>query len=295
MTVYLDVIFLENILMNYIILAATVVITKNQTKHNQLRLIFASIIGSTYAILLYLKVFKIYETFFAKIILSIIIVFVALNPKSVKELLKRILTFYLVSFVFGGCTVALMYLINPNKIILKNGVFVGTYPIKVAIIAGAIAFIVVQIVFKINKAKVTAKDIIYTIEISMHNKKTKVKALLDTGNMLKDPITNVPVIVVEEKIMKKVIPSKFFEVGIGGDESEEIEMYKTRIRMIPFSSIGKENGMLMGIKVDNVKVIDYDGTKEIKNVIVGIYKKNLSKNDKYNALIGLNLLEKENK
>ena len=121
MTVYLDVIFLENILMNYIILAATVVITKNQTKHNQLRLIFASIIGSTYAILLYLKVFKIYETFFAKIILSVIIVFVALNPKSIKELVKRILTFYLVSFVFGGCTVALMYLINPNKIILKNG------------------------------------------------------------------------------------------------------------------------------------------------------------------------------
>ena len=90
MTVYLDVIFLENILMNYIILAATVVITKNQTKHNQLRLIFASIIGSTYAILLYLIVFKIYETFFAKIILSVIIVFVALNPKSIKELLKRI-------------------------------------------------------------------------------------------------------------------------------------------------------------------------------------------------------------
>ena len=46
------------------------------------------------------------------------------------------------------------------------------------------------------------------------------------------------------------------------------------------------------IKVDKIIISGYIEEKIIKNVIVGIYNKKLSKN--YNALIGLNLLEKEN-
>ena len=46
----------------------------------------------------------------------------------------------------SNLTYPIRYTFKGDKIILKNGVFVGTYPIKVEIIAGAIAFIVVQIV-----------------------------------------------------------------------------------------------------------------------------------------------------
>ena len=46
MTVYLDIIFCENILMNYIILFATLVIIKIKNKRQKIRLIISSIIGS---------------------------------------------------------------------------------------------------------------------------------------------------------------------------------------------------------------------------------------------------------
>ena len=299
MTIYLDIIFFENILMNYIILAAVNVVTKNDTTHRQLRMITSSFIGSVYAVITYLKIFKIYESIFAKIILSVVMIYITFAPKIVKELVKKLLIFYMASFVFGGCTIALMYVINPENVKLKNGVFVGTYPIKVAVIAGVIAFVVMQIVFKINKSKITAKDMICTLKILFNNKEVEMKAFIDTGNMLKDPISELPVIVVEEKIMKKIIPDEFFEYihnNLGGDwEKSEIEMYKNKIRIIPFMSLGKENGLLVGIKVDEVQVFTYDEEKRIKDVIVGIYRKNLSKENKYHALIGLNLLEKENK
>ena len=71
MSIYLDIIFLENILMNYIILFATLVIVKSKAKHLQLRLIISSVIGSIYAIIVYLNIFKIYSNIIAKIILSI--------------------------------------------------------------------------------------------------------------------------------------------------------------------------------------------------------------------------------
>ena len=122
-----------------------------------------------------------------KLLLSIVIVYVAFKPKSVKRLIKDLVIFYLVSFVFGGCVFALMYFLKPQMAQIRNGVFVGAYPLKVAIIGGIVAFIVLQISFKIVKTKISKKDMIYTVEVNLNGKSTQVKALLDTGNLLKDP------------------------------------------------------------------------------------------------------------
>lgn len=304
MTVYLDIIFCENILMNYIILCASLVITKSKSKHPQIRILISSLLGSIYAIIIYLNILEAYSNIIAKILLSIVMVYIALAPQDIKELLKKLLIFYLVSFIFGGCTVALMYVIKPENIQIKNGVFVGIYPIKVAIIAGGIAFIITQIAFKINKAKFTAKDMICKLKIFNENKTLELKAFVDTGNMLKEPISGFPVIIVEKDSIKQIIPQEFFEyiqilMGGGTKNKKEtikeavINQYASKIRMIPFMSLGNENGMLIGIRVEKVKIENENKEQEIKNVIVGIYNKKLTKDNKYNALVGLNLLEKE--
>ena len=69
MTVYLDVILIENLCMNYIILFATGYIMKLKMK--QLRIIISSLIGGIYAIISYINIIPIYSTLIAKIILSI--------------------------------------------------------------------------------------------------------------------------------------------------------------------------------------------------------------------------------
>lgn len=287
--------------MNYIILFATFVIVKSSGKCQQLRLLLSSIIGSVYAVIVYLDILQIYSNIFAKIILSIIMTYIAFNPKNIKQLLKHLLIFYLVSFIFGGCTFALIYFIKPENVQMKNGVFVGIYPIKVAILAGVVAFIVTQIAFKINKNKLNSQKTFFNIEIFFESKMLKVKALLDSGNMLKDPISKFPVIIVEKDELKKIISEdflKYIENVMGGGKEEiyenlELKKHLSRVRMVPFMSIGKENGMLIGIRVDNIKIETED--LEIENVIVAIYDKKLTKDNKYNALIGLNLLEGEEK
>lgn len=313
--------------MNYIILFATYVILKTKAKHQQIRLIISSIIGSIYAIIVYLNVLSIYSNIVTKAILSIVMVYIAYGAKNIKQLLKQLLIFYLVSFIFGGCTFALIYFIKPENVKMNNGVFVGTYPIKVALIAGAIAFIITQVAFKINKNKLDSKNQFMNIEIFYENKILKTKALMDSGNMLKDPISNLPVIIIEKQELCKIIPEKhlnYIDKIIGGgitknislkneegvinkndynkideyydnsdDTSNNIQEYLSKIRMVPFMSIGKENGMLIGIRVDKVKIETEDIDIERKNVIAGIYNRKLTKDNKYNALIGLNLLEGE--
>lgn len=298
MTIYLDIILCENLLMNYIILFATYVIIKPKTKHPQIRIILSSLLGSIYAIIVYLNILSIYTNLLAKITLSVVMVYIAFAPPNVKQLLKQILIFYLVSFIFGGCTFALIYFLKPENVEMKNGVFVGMYPIRVGLIAGVIAFIITQIAFKINKSKLNNKNTFIEIELYNKNKMTKARALLDSGNMLKEPISQKPVIVVEKTTLSKIIPEEvlnYIEKIVGGDDQKKNEMqeYLSKIRMVPFMSLGKENGMLIGIRLDKIKINTEDIRLEKENIIAGIYEKKLTKDNKYNALIGLNLLEGE--
>ena len=234
-----------------------------------------------------------------KIALSVVIIFIAFKPKSVKMLVKDLVIFYLVSFVFGGCVFALMYFLKPQMAQIRNGVFVGAYPLKVALIGGFVSFVIVQISFKLVKNKLSKRDTIYEVEIVLDNKSTKVRALLDTGNLLKDPITGFPVIVVEHKCLSSVISVEILnsiDKILGGeidDLANNTEFNKTisRFRMIPFSSLGKQNGLLLGIKVDNVNIILDEKIESISNVIVGIYDKSFTKNGLYSAIFGLDLLE----
>ena len=297
MTVYLDIVLIENLCMNYIILFATGYILKAKVKH--LRLIISALIGGIYSILAYSEILEIYSNIIMKIILSIVMVYVAYKAKNVKILFKQLIIFYLTSFVFGGCSFALLYFIKPQDILMKDGVLIGTYPLKIALLGGIVGFTITTIAFKVVKHKLSKNDIYCEIEIFLGNNSVKLNAMIDTGNMLKDPITRIPVIVVEKDILYGIIPDKILdnlEKIIGGDvpeylyEEENVE-YISKFRVIPFNSVGKQNGLLLGFKAN--KVITYINTneEELENIIIGIYDKKLSKKNKYNALLGLDILE----
>ncbi len=297
MTVYLDIVFLENVLMNYIIIFATGVVIKEELK--KWRMFFGSCVGAVYTIVMYLNIIPIYSNFIMKLILSFVIVYISFKPRSVKKFIKDLIIFYLVSFVFGGCVFALMYFVQPKMAQIKNGVFVGAYPLKVALIGGIVAFIIVQISFKMVKTRLNKKDMIFDIEVLINGNSTKIKGLLDTGNLLKDPITGFPVIVIEHKSLYSVIPEDVLNnlnKIMGGDTDELIKDEKfseiiSRFRIIPFSSIGKQNGLLLGIKADSVKIILDEKIENINNVIIGIYDKSFTKNGMYSAIFGLDMLE----
>ncbi len=295
MTIYIDIVIIENLIMNYIILCATGIVSKNKIRH--LRLIMASLLGAIYSVVAYMKILEIYSNIVLKILLSVIIVYIAYNPQTVKKLWKTLVMFYLVSFVFGGVAFSLIYIIKPQDIIMKNGLFLGTYPLKTIILGAIVAFAIIIIAVKIIRKKFTTKDMICDIEIMLNNKKINTKALIDTGNMLKEPITNTPVVVVEKILLYKCIPKEILNninQIIGGDLEkipQQIQsQYISKLKLIPFSSLGKQNGMLLGIKVQQIKIIKESEEITKENIIVGIYQQSLTKNGEYQALMGMEFI-----
>ncbi len=293
MTIYIDIIIVENLIMNYIILYATALISKS--KKSYLRMFLASLIGAIYATLEYVLKVNIYSNIILKTILSIIIVYVAFYPQNAKKMCKQIVLFYVTTFTFGGIATYLIYVLKPQNIIIKNGMYVGTYVLKVIFIGAIVGTIILAIAFKMTKNKLTKKDMICKVKIKLNGKEETVEAMVDTGNMLKEPITGTPVVVVERTSLYELLPKEILnntESILGGDFEkipEEIKNeYVPKLKLIPFASLGKQNGMLVGIKPEKIEVIN-EQTEEEKNAIIGIYNKSLTKRGEYKALIGIDL------
>ena len=295
MTIYIDIVFIENVIMNYIIIIATGLVVKSEIKH--LRILLSSVIGAVYTVITYISKLEVYSNVVLKFILSIVIVYVAYNPQTMKRMWKELLFFYLTSFLFGGVAFAFIYFLKPQDILMKNGMFLGTYPLKTVFISAIIAYIIIITSFKLIKNKISKKNIYCKLRLCLNKKTIETTAMIDTGNLLKEPISNTPVIVVERSILYDVLPKEILnniEEIIGGDFQkipEDVQSkYRSKLKLIPFSSLGKEHGMLLGIKPEYIELLrEEDGEIEKKrkeNIIIGIYNKSLTRNGEYKALVG---------
>ena len=286
MIVYADIVFIENLIINYVILYVTTLLKK--IKVSYFRILLSAICGSVYAIVSII----VSDNIISKIILSIVMILIIYPTKDIRKFLETLAIFYLVSITTGGASIAISYLVNGYKINTVNGATIVDFPILFSSIGLILGIILIKITINNVKSKITQKNIFYDLEVFIGNKRTKIPALLDTGTMLKDPISQKPVIVATKRSLKNVIPQEILEDIkniLGGDRLGDIKPFENRIKVIPFKSLGNEHGMLIGIKSNKI-IVD---NNEIKDVIIGIYEKEFSRRKRYDALIGIDLLYEE--
>jgi len=291
LAIYVDLIFLENLFMNTVILYATAIVLKEKVK--PIKILISSTVGGIYAIFLYSSFFLIFSNSIFKIFLSIVMVFIAYNPTNIKRLFKNLVMFYFTSFMFGGVTLALLHMLNENNIIFNNGVLKNSQLIRTIFIGGIVGFFIITIGIKTIKVRLNKQDLFCNIQIIINSKKLNVKAMIDTGNLLKEPITQAPVIIVEKEKLKQIISEHILNnmLNIENINQQKLGEYQSKIKLIPFKALGTKTGLLVGIKADNI-IINYN-EKYIytENAIIGIYDNNFKKD--YSGLIGLELITNE--
>ena len=292
MTIYLDIVFLENFLPNFIIIFSTSLITKSKT--TLFKMVITSAFGSLFSISEYIYFgIKENEKFIFKFVLSIVMISMTFGFKK-KKLLFNLVVFYLVSLSFGGLSFATLFFINSEKIIIKNDMFLGISLLESIVIASIICFVLILVLIVCLKIYEKKKSELIEIEIINNGKTHKVMALYDTGNLLKEPITQKDVIIVEKGELYDICDNNFLDsikdILNGKWIGDENSNYK--FCLIPFSSLGNENGILIGFKPDYIKVnIEEEIFKN--EVFVGIYDGKLTNNNLYTSLIGLNILNRE--
>ncbi len=295
MTVYVDIVFFENFILNYIIITSTAMLSKSTIRFKKIAI--SSAFGSAFSILSYLIEINLITNIALKINLSVIMVYMAFGKSNGLKKLEQMLIFYLVSFSFGGISFMIINFIKAQDIIINGKQLLENYLVKVVIFSCFLGFVMVVILSKIIKYRNSKKELICDLEIFYNGKSKKIKTLLDTGNLLKEPITKTDVIIVEKQSLTNIISEDIIEnisSIINGRwlDARNINLYK--VMLIPFSSLGNENGLLIGFRPDYIKIYREE-EYVIKDVLIGIYDGKLSKTNLYTSLIGLGILNKEDK
>ena len=136
MTIYLDIVLLENIILNYIIILSTAIISKSRISF--IRIMLSSTIGGIFAILNYIVNMNIVSSVLLKVVISILMMLIAFKDYRIKKVIIQLIFFYLVSFTFGGIAFMLLFFIKPQNIIIEKNHLVGTYPLKIAVLSGLV-------------------------------------------------------------------------------------------------------------------------------------------------------------
>lgn len=299
MEIYLDIVILENIVINYLILLVTSKFSKNRSSN--FRLFLGSVLGTAYLVfVILLPEERIYTTVLSKFLLSTVMVAVTFNIKKLAVFLKTLALFYATTFLFAGAAFALIFF-NKDRSVIRNGVLVMSFLSTTwseLLLAFAVALIIMRIVWDAIQNKFLREKLLVRLNIVFDKKNIGLSALVDTGNSLHDPLTNMPVIVVEFSAIKDLLPEcikNIFERDFENDLNSVTAAisgseWLSRFRLIPFTSLGKENGMLIGFRPDYIEIDNESEKKDINDVIVGIYNRALSKNRQYRALVNPELM-----
>ncbi len=266
-TVYVEYILLDNLLMNYLILYATGAVLKMKPK--TWRLLLSALLGAVYALFELMFYPSALDLLPVKILLSFAIVIMALHFYTLKEFLKSVAVFYLVTFIFGGAMFAVAYILGGNFSFIGGVHYYGGVPIRLVLIAIVSVLALIRIYKQFN-VYFNSTDAHYKLQIFMGEKTVSMDAVLDTGNELVEPISRTPVIIADASRLKNIFGQEILEFAkcIEQEEMKEISAYGMRI--LPYQTIEGGKNIMLGIRPTRIIIQRGKKQKIIEDVYIGI-------------------------
>lgn len=181
MKMYIDLFFIFNFIIDFIITLSVSIILKRKSSY--IRMILSSLLGGLSSLLLFTSLNKI----LIEIISIVIMVVISFGYKGIRYVIKNILYMYILSTLLGG----IIYLFN---IKVSNNVFFSYLIIII------IAIEVMVLYIKENKKMKNIYNNYYKVDIYFKsNDKLSLIGFVDTGNNLYDPYKKRPIILISNK------------------------------------------------------------------------------------------------
>ncbi|NMB46279.1 MAG: sigma-E processing peptidase SpoIIGA [Firmicutes bacterium] len=289
--IYVDVLLLylaANFACDYLLLWATAAVTLAKTTWQ--RLCWGAIIGTGHFLFLYLSSLRIIPYYgilrFIPTVLGVTITMLlaAFYPISPRHLARLLVHFLAIGLGSGGAGLAAAYLLGTPA---QPNTFLGV------LVAMATILIIAELGWGVVQHRMVRHIYQLPVHIQFGPTTIRVIGLIDTGNHLTDPLTGVPVIILEQVLMAKLLPHELAK-SIGqleaGAETALAQLltssqWSSRFRMIPYTSLGKKNGMLVGFRPDKVTLEISGQSVPTREAIVAICNHQLDSAGEYQALI----------
>ncbi|QHI73293.1 sigma-E processing peptidase SpoIIGA [Aminipila terrae] len=269
MEIYGEYLFAENFLMGILILYLSSKIANLPTSKK--RLIAGGMLCGVFSFIIFVQNIGILLGILVKVLFSLLLAYVAFDRK----IFKGTILIYIVSAFMGGMTIIILYIIRIRGMTNNAVLYVGDITYMNVVFGAVVSYIIIMAFSKIITAKQLKERIFTDITIEIEGHTVTHRALIDSGNFLKEPLSGKAVAIISKSAAAKL------------KSMENIDFSK-RYCLVPYNSIGMKNGILEGYRVDNA----YVNNKALGSIIVAVYNMEFCKlgEEEYQMLLSKDFL-----
>ena len=207
------------------------------------------------------------------ICISIVMIKICAGKIKFLELIKGVFVLYAVAFMLGGMMHFIYYYTYAGyfikQIIVRDKdlcIFIGISMIFLALLYN-----------RLLKIKVYS-DKMCRVCCVIEGRDININGYVDTGNVLNDPVFNRPVCIAQKSSFSDVL-------------NEINDCTKVKYHIIPFRSLGCENGIMEVITVETMYIYYGKNKIQVKEALVGLTEQKLSSDGEYEFLVNAQLLK----
>lgn len=272
MKIYADVLFLINFISTYILVDLTARITHQIPTLK--RRVLSALAGALIAVISFCT--GEYSGLF-KLVSILAVTVIAFSLRGF-DTLRQMVVFAVISLVMSAVFAVINSFNGSQTVVMRNGIMYFNIPIMQFIIIFAAAYFAISISLWFIKRRKYANR--HDLVITLKDKSVCITALVDSGNVLKEPVTGKDVIIAEWDKIRSLF---------GNVEYKELkrETDKYKLWLVPYHSLGNTGGLIYAFLADDIHIADEK--RCIGKIFIGITNEKLSAKDEYNALMGASL------
>ncbi len=251
-TIYVDVLIVLNIYVNCFLLKITAGITSSAMSAK--RCAAAAVYGSLFSLLILVPKLGTLSMLAVKSAAAVTIVILAFGVHGKKRLFKNTAAFFGANFILAGTVSAVYSWLRPDFVHIGNSFFYIDFSLLILILSTAGLYIAVCLIKRLTFA---GDANCYKVIIRYKDKLTELSGLADTGNVLTDHFTGIPVIV----------------CGPDGFLPEGTDIYSKLprgFRLLPCGTVSG-SGLMPVFRPDEVLIMNSDsGERKSVNAMIGL-------------------------
>ena len=244
--IYIDVLTALNLLVDFLLLAATARLAGIFT--GRLRLLGGAAAGAAYAALAVLPVPWLLTCLPARLAAGLGMVVLAFGRRA--PLARLYAWFLAVSCAFAGFTAALYFLTGTP--LGTGGVYYFDVPLRVVLGACLLAYAATGLLFRGAAKHGGLHRTTEEVTLTAFGRTGRFTLLLDSGCDLTDPVSGRPVLVLERQAAARLLPGElgFLCTALGGAPAADVlgripEEHRRSFRLLPYCTVGTAGGLLL--------------------------------------------------
>ena len=251
-TIYIDVLIILNIYVNFFLLRITAGVTHSPLKNS--RCAAASAYGSLFSLTILLPCLGTLIPLAIKLAAAVSIVALAFGFHGAKRLMINTAAFFAANFVLAGAVYGVYSLLKPQFIRFNNGCFYIDFSLLILIVTTAALYAAVRLM---RNALDRAPEGEWVVTVRKGRRIVRLSGLADTGNGLVDFFTGTPVM---------ICPEKTFEELTG--EHLDTDRLPRGFRLLPCSAV-TGSSLIPVFRPDEVLISCENGARKTVDAVVG--------------------------